>query len=320
MAGTGKSTVSRTVAQTFANRGQLGASFFFKQGEHDRENARLLFPTITQELFRQIPTLRHDIHKVIDDDPDIADRTLKEQFEKLIFHPLINANSAQRQRLIFVIDALDECDRDHVRIILSFLRQLSQTNTRVFLTSRPELPIRLGFAQMRVETHRDVILHDIAPSTIQHDISVYLKDEFAQIRNDHLHLSPLAQHLAPDWPGPQALGTLTQLAVPLFIVAATICRFVSDLNGNPVKRLIQILDQPIGQRSQLERTYLPVLSQILASVEDDEEREKLSHNFRNIVGSIILLANPLSTLSLAKLLYIKKADVDGQLRCLHSVL
>jgi hypothetical protein len=42
MAGTGKSTVSRTVAQMFADRGQLGASFF-KRGERDRGNARFFF-------------------------------------------------------------------------------------------------------------------------------------------------------------------------------------------------------------------------------------------------------------------------------------
>lgn len=52
MAGTGKSTVSRTVAQTFADRGQLGGSFFFKRGERDRENASLLFTTIVHELVR----------------------------------------------------------------------------------------------------------------------------------------------------------------------------------------------------------------------------------------------------------------------------
>jgi hypothetical protein len=159
---------------------------------------------------------------VIEDDPGIADRTLKEQFDKLILEPLISVNSAQRRRLIFVIDALDECHLDHVRVILSLLRQLGQAHTSVFLTSRPELPIRLGFAQMRAGTHRDVILHEIAPSTIQHDISVYLKDEFAQIRNNH-HLLPPDQPLTLDWPGAQALGSLTQLAVPLFIVAATIC-------------------------------------------------------------------------------------------------
>lgn len=35
MAGTGKSTISRTVARTFADNGQLSASFFFKKGEAD---------------------------------------------------------------------------------------------------------------------------------------------------------------------------------------------------------------------------------------------------------------------------------------------
>lgn len=35
MAGTGKSTISRTVAHAFAGAGHLGASFFFKRGEAD---------------------------------------------------------------------------------------------------------------------------------------------------------------------------------------------------------------------------------------------------------------------------------------------
>jgi WD40 repeat protein len=320
MAGTGKSTISRTVAQTFADCGQLGASFFFKRGEHDRENARLFFPTIVHELLRQIPALRSHIQKAIDNDPAIASRALKEQFDKLIFQPLIEASSTQSQRSILVIDALDECHRDHVSIILSLLRRLSQTYIRVFLTSRPELPIRLGFGQMRAETHRDVLLHDVPPSTIRHDVLVYLKDEFTRIRDNHQYLLPPDQSLPPDWPGAQALRTLSQLAVPLFIVAATICRFVGELNGNPLKRLARILDQPIGQRSQLERTYLPVLSQILVGAEDVEEKEKLCHDFRAIVGSIVLLADPLSSVFLAKLLDIEKSVVDDQLRCLHSVL
>ena len=39
MAGTGKSTVARTVAWSFADEGHLGASFFFKKGEGDRGTA-----------------------------------------------------------------------------------------------------------------------------------------------------------------------------------------------------------------------------------------------------------------------------------------
>lgn len=46
MAGTGKSTIARTVARSFADEGQLDASFFdffFKKGEGDRGTAGRFF-------------------------------------------------------------------------------------------------------------------------------------------------------------------------------------------------------------------------------------------------------------------------------------
>ncbi|RMZ88458.1 hypothetical protein DV736_g4310, partial [Chaetothyriales sp. CBS 134916] len=225
VAGTGKSTISRTVAQAFADQGRLGASFFFKRGEHDRENASLFFTTIALDLVRQIPELATDIHQAIDEDPGISRKALREQLEKLIYQPLLGIGSTSSARLIIVIDALD----DSVRL-------------RVFLTSRPELPIHLGFAQIGAETHRDVALHDIPPSTIVHDISVYLESEFQRIRDEHNCLWPMDQSLAPDWPGRQTLESLIQLSVPLFIVAATISRFIGDRRGDPHDRLATFLD------------------------------------------------------------------------------
>ncbi len=50
MAGTGKSTISRTVAHSFANDGQLGASFFFKRGEGERGNAKCLSSSLFHSL------------------------------------------------------------------------------------------------------------------------------------------------------------------------------------------------------------------------------------------------------------------------------
>ncbi|KAK9574875.1 hypothetical protein V6Z77_001663, partial [Aspergillus fumigatus] len=44
MAGTGKSTISRTVAHRLKENGPLRASFFFKKGEKDRGSAKSLFP------------------------------------------------------------------------------------------------------------------------------------------------------------------------------------------------------------------------------------------------------------------------------------
>lgn len=48
MAGTGKSTISRTVAWSLKGTNHLSTSFFFKRGEGDRGNAKKFFPTLTR--------------------------------------------------------------------------------------------------------------------------------------------------------------------------------------------------------------------------------------------------------------------------------
>ncbi|KAJ9601892.1 hypothetical protein H2200_013607 [Cladophialophora chaetospira] len=324
-AGTGKSTISRTVAQTFAEQGRLGASFFFKRGEHDRQNASLFFTTIALDLARQIPGLATYMHHAIDQDPGIAHRTLKEQFDKLIYQPLIDIGPSSSAGPILVIDALDECDRKgDIRTILSLLastRRRSSTPVRIFLTSRPELPIDLGFAHIGTESHRDVALHDIPPSTLRHDISIYLESEFRGIREEHNYLWPFDQSLDADWPGQQTMEALVELSMPLFIVAATISRFVGEHHGDPRDRLATFLDHlKTGQMYQMENTYLPTLSQILIDVEEPQERDKLCRDFRDIIGSIVLVANPLSAEALSQLLQVPRRRIDHQLRLLHPVL
>ena len=231
MAGTGKSTISQTVAQSFANKGQLGASFFFKRGERERGNATRFFTTITTQLIRRMPQLIPHIKSTIDEQPKIAN-SLKEQFKKLVFQPLSQLDQASVFPLVLVIDALDECDRDRsIREILHLLakmRELTTVHMQVFLTSRPELPIRLGFNNISPNAHEDIVLQDIPPAIIEHDISAFLKDEFAKIKSDYnLECSP-GSLLSLNWPGDESIQALTKTAVPLFIFTATICRFVRD--------------------------------------------------------------------------------------------
>ena len=89
MAGTEKSTIARTVAQFFAEQRQLGASFFFKKGKGDRSTASRFFTTIATDLAAHVPGLIPSITKAIDADPAIFEKTLKDQFEKLILQPLL---------------------------------------------------------------------------------------------------------------------------------------------------------------------------------------------------------------------------------------
>jgi hypothetical protein len=317
MAGTGKSTIARTIAYTFAADGHLGASFFFKKGEGDRSNASKFFTTIATQLMVHLPELIPWIRRAIEADPTISEKILKEQFEKLILQPLsqICQISSQPPRVVIVIDALDECEREEdIRAILRLLARAKDEGTvfRIFVTSRPELPIRLGFTEMAAGTYQDLILHEVPRVTIEHDLSVFFEHELAKIREE--------RSLPLDWPGSTRLRALVNIATPLFIFAATVCRFVGETRGNPKRRLDTILDyQAVNQVSELDRTYLPILDQLFDD-QDEVERGRLAEEFREVVGIVVVLESPLSSVSLASLLSIPKEDVICRLDSLHSVL
>ncbi|KAJ2901564.1 hypothetical protein MKZ38_001697 [Zalerion maritima] len=62
MAGTGKSTISRTVARAFSGKQRLGGSFFFKRGDGDRGKAAKFFTTIAAQLVLDDPALAVQIY------------------------------------------------------------------------------------------------------------------------------------------------------------------------------------------------------------------------------------------------------------------
>ncbi|KAK8901229.1 hypothetical protein QC760_010303 [Botrytis cinerea] len=319
MAGTGKSTISRTVAQSFEEKNLLGASFFFKRGEGDRGTASKFFTTVAHQLVVKLPQMVPSLKKAIELDPNISGKSLVKQFEQLIFKPLTELNaSPQKSTLVLVIDALDECEREEdIKTILHLLTQINQLKSvclRVFVTSRPELPIRLGFQEISKEIHQDLVLHEITKTTIEHDITIYLKHEFEKVRANN------DRDLLHGWPGEGSIQALVQMAIPLFIFAATVCRFIADQNWDPKDRLNVILQyQMTPNISKLGKTYLPILNQQLIN-QDAEEKRRLIQEFREVVGAIIILADPLSIVSLARLLDVDQNYVERRLRSLHSVL
>ena len=66
MAGTGKSTISHTVAQSLSEKGCLRASFFFKRGEGDCSSASRFFTTISYQLAHTVPSLSQSVEKAIE--------------------------------------------------------------------------------------------------------------------------------------------------------------------------------------------------------------------------------------------------------------
>ncbi|KAJ9267667.1 hypothetical protein DTO195F2_1 [Paecilomyces variotii] len=314
MAGTGKSTISRTVAGHFNRQNRLAASFFFKRGEQDRGNAKMLFSTLAKHLGSTIPQLSPSIQRAIESDPDISERGLREQFEKLILQPVFAISQRPSTIMVVIIDALDECDQeDDIRVILHLLPRIQKSSSlqlRFLLTSRPVLPIRLGFERI-TNAYQDLILHEIPNQVIEHDISIYIEDQFSILRQE--------RSLSHDWPGEESIKILIKKAAPLFISAATIFRFISDVNWNPQKRLNAILTDQSIYVSKMDNTYMPLLNQLLIG-QDTWELRRLVREFKDIVGVIILLFTPLSVNALSRLLDVEKDDINDRLRPFHSVL
>ena len=333
MAGTGKSTISWTIAKWLTGQGcngvvDLGASFFFKRGEGDRGSAVRFFSSIARDLVLKVPGLDSLVAKVVTSDPSISDKALGEQFDKLIFQPLqkVGITPSACPTLVVVVDALDECEKNSdIEVILDLWSQLPQITTtrlKLFLTSRPDVPFLRKFKKMSVNAHHDMILHDEVPqTTIQHDISAFLKDRFSEIRETYNADPPSGTLLDLDWPGDKVLQALVDMAIPLFIVAATVYRYVGDSNFIPQEQLKTILHfQKMGQLEQMEQTYLPVLTRLSATLSDPGNKGRLYQEFQMIVGSIVTLAEPLSVTSLAVLLNMVREIIVLRLRPLHSVL
>ncbi|PWY66380.1 putative WD-repeat protein [Aspergillus sclerotioniger CBS 115572] len=310
MAGTGKSTIARTVARIFHDKEQLGASFFFKRGEADRANAKYLISTIAKQMIIRYPKLAPAVLEAVEKDPDISTKSLSQQFNQLLLQPLVTLNQANPAIIVIVIDALDECDQeDQITLIIKlFLRvqELESVQVGIFLTSRPELPIRLGFKES--QSHQDLVLHELPEPVIEQDIRKFLEVKLSEIQ---------AGAFSPNWPGKEKIEKLVRMAVPLFIFAATACRFIKQ-GTHPNQRLERFLESQGTGKSQMDRIYLPILERFLGS--DEEESEDLVKEFQNIVGVIILLATPLSIESLALLLELNTYEISETLASLHSVL
>jgi hypothetical protein len=311
MAGTGKSTIARTIASEYYNQKRLGANFFFSRDTEDRSHSRMFFTTVAVQLARISSVLKEYICKAIAEHNDIDNQSLQDQWKHLILQPLskLVANSCPSP-LVLVVDALDECNSDKdVREILQLLvkaESLKPIKLRVFVTSRPETPIRLGFRNMPRILHQDLVLNDVPQEIIDHDIAIYFRQELEDIE-----LSA------------QSIGCLIEKACGLFIWAATVCRYIKDSKRVASKRLSVILQggkTGKNPEKELDQIYTKILLDSISGDYDDEEKEELFDLFRRIVGTIVVLFNPLTTKALSKLLNISRQDIKQTLDDLHSVL
>ncbi|KAH8789958.1 hypothetical protein F5882DRAFT_377472 [Hyaloscypha sp. PMI_1271] len=288
LAGTGKSTISSTVARRYNEQKRLGASFFFSKGGGDY------------------------IYKAVTKQRDIASLSLSEQWRQLILTPLSNLQSESSEA-----------------------RSLTTVRLRVFLTSRPEIPIRNSMHDIPQAEHQDLILHKIPSTIINYDICIFLRHELKRIANEHC--------LGAGWPGEQLIERLVQSASGLFIWAATACRFIDEGRSLAANRLSIVLkadsvddssdefssddsvtddnhsDHAVAPDQHLDKLYITVIRNSVDKYKNPE-RKKWRKRLGTIMVTIAVLSSPLSTQSLGKVLGTTQDQIDQILNDLHAIL
>ncbi|TDL19129.1 hypothetical protein BD410DRAFT_450951 [Rickenella mellea] len=324
LAGTGKTTIAHTIAEYYDKRGQLGASFFFSRDQQHRRETRHLFPTLALQLGGRFPPLKLKIAEAIQRERHVVDLDSRTQFKVLLLDPISAVYPQITSPIVIVLDALDECERtdsvaEIIQLLAVELRGFSR-RLKFFVTSRPDANLLLTFASQEIAMDsRALVLHQIQPSIVDHDIKLFFSAKLSNI-------GTLLGNTT--WPSNDDIDELVRMAGGLFIFASTVADFVRGSNVYMAKdRLSAILEMGRITTSKTTSRH-PFLTldgiylQILNSVESlhSSVEMSVSPTFQLVVRTIVTLFERLSCRDMASLLNSSESTVRSSLLPLHSVV
>ena len=305
-AGTGKSTVARTIAGRLSADGRLGASFFCSRDFEDRRNIRLIFPTLAVQLARNYPAFRSILPWSTPSDPNTAYESICDQMKRLIVQPLKESNIST----VIVIDALDECeDEESGLAILTVLGRLVSEIPKVkfFVTGRPEprFPAAMRLPLL-AETMDVFVLHEIEPGQADSDIQIFFKTRFSELVG--------RRHGFDNWPTEEQLNRLCERVAGLFGYAAAMIKFIDNDKRCPRSQLNILLElQRTDDHEErvLDSMYTSILQEAFG-----DGRPEHDDKARSILGVVVLVTNPVSPSTIAMLLGF---NTEGVLPFLSSI-
>ena len=262
--------------------------------------------------------------------PAIATKSWNEQWKRLIAQPLMKIPTSFRRPIVtIVVDALDECDNDNdmkeVIAILAQAKDVASVRLRILITSRPETSILTEFRRPEI-IHQSLLLHNEPRDIVDGDICLYFYSAFETIKRTRYWL-------ADSWPSVDTVNQLVHLSGGLFIFAATVCRFIEE-EDEPADDSLSLflqqelelprLDEDNESRGRptffLDEMYLQILERSTRRRQHEAGRSKTLSSFREMLGAIAALIQPLPIIALARLLGVREGDIHQRLNRLHSVV
>lgn len=313
-AGTGKSTLSTTIARMVNDLDLLGAFFFFDRQLPER-NFSTVIRTIAYQLAQFHASIGAKVEQVLQDTPNIADMPLATQFSKLLSAAALGDIHWSRGPVLVVIDALDEsggiAERKDLLQVLSEGSSDLPPFIRFLIVSRPERDISSRFkrSSVRCEELR------VDAKTSQADITEFIRARLQEVRQENIEFLPEALQF---WPSDYDIQCLAALAAGLFIWAATACRLI-DASHDPKESTSKLIEQ---HSSDIYHSIFKSLYQLYKTALQSAgnwEDQSFCSDFRDILGTIVCAQTPLSCLALDALLGLPRPSFQTVSR-LGSVL
>ena len=315
LAGTGKSTLSTTIAQIMRRLRRLGAFFFFNRDIPQRNFATLI-RTLAYRLAMFDARFGAAISRVVENNDNIAGMPLEFQFENLLSANALKSVEWSGGPIVFIIDALDECGSEADRKILIPVLSKGFSDLpsfiRIMVVSRQELDIQHALGS---NLHLRPYPLDIDSAANKDDVS-----EFIRHRLDEIRIKD--GYLGDHWPGDDKISSLANRAGGLFIWASTACLYIES-GYTPSQRLSELIDAQLDDNSsgpfgQLDNLYKTGLQS--AGLWNDRS---FRSDCCNILGVILCARVPLSCLVIDALLALPQDRPSwksiSRLRCVLHV-
>jgi len=108
--GSGKSTISTTLANKFRDDRCLGAFLFFSRDVKERSDPAVVVRTLAFQLGSFSASMRAAISQALTRNLGIVRAPIRLQFRKLVVEPLLTLFAVRRHTpIVVILDALDEC-------------------------------------------------------------------------------------------------------------------------------------------------------------------------------------------------------------------
>ena len=299
VAGTGKSTVTRTLLNEWEKKEPYPFAFFFSQAGSSMQTASdFCFFIRGQIQAYGGPELDEYWRKLTPMLDILRSQRIEQQWAKLVYEPLCLLPKSDLR--VLVVDALDECTLDTRRPLLECILKAASSGSlphiRIFITTRNEPDI---LNLLRDGAYSKSIIHKPLRTLASDkaDVALYVND-----RLDRANIFTSS---------PDQRRRLIDRCDGLFIFAFLACKLLEDTGGEE-----KPLEDLLREFTSLDVLYHRTLSRA------DTVKQYTREVLKSILGVIVVAKQPLSISAIADLLQppVKATTVETTIEKLGSIL